>query len=641
MILKRLYELAERERLLQDPAFNDKPVACLIQIGEHGEYRGIEDRRERHEEPPRKKGGKPKVTIEKGQPMPVPVRPVVLEIPKPSKKQTEVPPSRWKMQDPAAAGQERPAVFMADTIARVLPVQRLIEEKDRTKCDAQRSTFWRFIDHVANATDDPALRALQRFGEWLKTDASAAEVLTSAVEAKELSLTQLCTFAWLPDENIGQPILARAAVRDWWRAFFAADRITQETDTFRAFCQVIETEMAIPKSIKVKIGGLTSIGCYSMGAYLVTHVKASESYNLCEAATGMVSAQGVDGFTRALNALITSNLPSRPKTCLRIGTTMFLFWTRNNEPHDLMLFENPEPEEVARLIQSVGSGRPHYGTDERNFYCLTISGNLARVVVRDYLEEPLPKVEANLGRWFRDLEIVDEFSGDKTACFPLWMLANSTVRSGEDLPPDLTSLLMSAALKGSPVPVHVLAACLRRMRLEVGANDDNVRRKCFLPARMGLIQLILRRLTPLGEPSMSELSASTSLGYACGQLLAFLARCQSPRDFGTGAQVLERYFGSASTSPRSIFPVLLRLNRHHIRKIRDDNVGFGLNLEEELETRLAAFRPTADGSPNFPAVLSLPEQGRFALGFYHRRAEYRVASAERKAAQAVVENVST
>ena len=164
MILKRLYELAQRERLLQDPAFNDKPVACLIQIGEHGEYRGIEDRRERHEEPPRKKGGKPKVTIEKGQPMSVPVRPVVLEIPKPSKKQTEVPPSRWKMQDPAAKGQERPAVFMADTIARVLPVQRLIEEKDRTKCDAQRSTFWRFIDHVANATDDPALRALQRFG---------------------------------------------------------------------------------------------------------------------------------------------------------------------------------------------------------------------------------------------------------------------------------------------------------------------------------------------------------------------------------------------------------------------------------------------------------------------------------------------
>ena len=140
---------------------------------------------------------------------------------------------------------------------------------------------------------------------------------------------------------------------------------------------------------------------------------------------------------------------------------------------------------------------------------------------------------------------------------------------------------------------------------------------------------------------MSELSASTSLGYACGQLLAFLARCQSPRDFGAGAQVLERYFGSASTAPRSVFPVLLRLNRHHLRKVRDDNVGFGLNLEEELETQLAAFRPTAAGSPDFPAVLSLPEQGRFALGFYHQRAEYRAASAERKAAQAVGENVST
>ncbi len=75
MILKRLYELAEREGLLQDPAFDVAPVACLIQIGEQGEFLGITDLRERHEEPPKKKGGTPKVKIDKGKPMPLPVRP--------------------------------------------------------------------------------------------------------------------------------------------------------------------------------------------------------------------------------------------------------------------------------------------------------------------------------------------------------------------------------------------------------------------------------------------------------------------------------------------------------------------------------------------------------------------------------------
>jgi CRISPR-associated protein Csd1 len=255
-------------------------------------------------------------------------------------------------------------------------------------------------------------------------------------------------------------------------------------------------------------------------------------------------------------------------------------------------------------------------------------------VVRDYLEAPLPEVEVHLGRWFRDLEILDWYTGERTALFPLWMLANATIRSGDDLPPDLPTTLVSAALKGTAVPSNVLAACLRRMRLEVGTNDDRVRSQCFRPARMALIQLILRRLSASGDEMTNDASTmNRQLGYACGQLLAFLARCQSPRDFGASAQVLDRYFGSASTAPRFVFPFVLRLNRHHIRKVRDDNPGFAFNLEEELETRLAPFRRTGNAPPDFPAVLSLPEQGRFALGFYHQRAEYRAAAGERKAAQ--------
>ena len=117
--------------------------------------------------------------------------------------------------------------------------------------------------------------------------------------------------------------------------------------------------------------------------------------------------------------------------------------------------------------------------------------------------------------------------------------------------------------------------------------------------------------------------------YVCGQLLAFLARCQSPKDFGTSAQLLERYFGAASTSPRSVFPTLLRLNRHHIAKIRDEMGGFAFNLEAELESLLLPLRE-GNQTPDFPAILPLPAQGRFALGFYHQRADYRRQSADRK-----------
>ena len=43
MILKRLFELAEREGLLDDPAFESLPVPLIVKIGPQGEYLGIED----------------------------------------------------------------------------------------------------------------------------------------------------------------------------------------------------------------------------------------------------------------------------------------------------------------------------------------------------------------------------------------------------------------------------------------------------------------------------------------------------------------------------------------------------------------------------------------------------------------------
>src|SRR5207247_2475280 len=126
------------------------------------------------------------------------------------------------------------------------------------------------------------------------------------------------------------------------------------------------------------------------------------------------------------------------------------------------------------------------GASERDFYCLCLSGNGARAIVRDYLEAPLPEVRANLGQWFQDLQITDDSytgQGEITGSFSLWKLATATVRDADDLPPDLPAELMSAALKGTGIPDHVLATCLRRIRVESGWEQ-------FRPARMGLIKLI-------------------------------------------------------------------------------------------------------------------------------------------------------
>ncbi len=599
MILKRLYELAEREGLLDDPAFEEQPVPFVIKLGPKGEYNGIEDRRGQVVLPSKKKDAPPKTKQDKGKP---------LSVPKPH-------------GSPANAGFAR---FFADTLPRVLPVSD--EEKSRKS----RATFWQQIAQATSATGEPALQAVQSFGQQSNTDAKLAEQIRRDVEELKPGPSDRCTFAWHP--HGGKTVIEAEPVRNWYRQFYASVTGDKQQAGPQGICQITGEIGPLATSHATKISGVP--GGLAAGVSVVSNDKAAfESYGLEKAVNSSIGYRAAEGYPRALLALIGNKLPGRPRTSLRVGSTLFLFWTRDKTDASVLSLDEPHPEQVAHLIDAARSGKLSHTINDNAFYCLCLSANAARAIVRDYLELPLPDARLNLGRWFSDLQIIDDsYKGQSqiNACFPLWMLAGSTVRDGDDLSPDLPAILMGAALKGTAVPNHVLAACLQRIRVESGNQQ-------LRPARMALIKLILNRQTNRGEPCMTQeldpAVAEHSPGYACGRLLALLARCQSWTDFGASAAILERYFGAASTAPRAVFPLLLRLNRHHLKKIRDENAGQAVNLEKELEERLADFPSRPGQDPDFPAILSLPEQGRFALGFYHQRADYRKQSADKKAAR--------
>ena len=111
MIIQRLYELAERENLLDDPAFETLSVPFVIQIGDHGQYLGVLDQRDEISIPSKKKGGDPKIRLGKGKDLPVPKA----------------------HGNTANRGFAR---YFCDTLARVLPIT------DDEKSANSRQTFW-------------------------------------------------------------------------------------------------------------------------------------------------------------------------------------------------------------------------------------------------------------------------------------------------------------------------------------------------------------------------------------------------------------------------------------------------------------------------------------------------------------------
>ena len=63
----------------------------------------------------------------------------------------------------------------------------------------------------------------------------------------------------------------------------------------------------------------------------------------------------------------------------------------------------------------------------------------------------------------------------------------------------------------------------------------------------------------------------------------------------------------------AVFTTLLRLKNHHLAKLT--NRGRAVNFERLLGEILG-------GISDFPKHLSLPDQGRFSLGYYHQRQNF-------------------
>jgi len=60
----------------------------------------------------------------------------------------------------------------------------------------------------------------------------------------------------------------------------------------------------------------------------------------------------------------------------------------------------------------------------------------------------------------------------------------------------------------------------------------------------------------------------TDAAYLLGRLFAVLEKAQQDAASGgkLNATIRDRYFGAASATPQSVFPVLLRLAQHHMAK---------------------------------------------------------------------------
>jgi CRISPR-associated protein Csd1 len=182
------------------------------------------------------------------------------------------------------------------------------------------------------------------------------------------------------------------------------------------------------------------------------------------------------------------------------------------------------------------------------------------------------------------------------------MLLAQTARETKDIPPILAGPLLRAIVGGHSYPSGLYSAVIRRLHVDPSVN--------YL--RCCVIKGYLNRNLNL-EVSMSLDQDRVDTPYRLGRLFAALEKTQKDALGGNlNKTIRDTFYSSASATPGSVFPRLLRTYQHHLSQMEG---GRRVNREKLMQAIL-------DPLTGFPAHLSLSEQGLFAIGYYHQTNDF-------------------
>ena len=523
-------------------------------------------------------------------------------------------PSRRLVPRPAIRAVNVVSNFLWDKTAYVLGVKS--DRNSKTPIPAQRgehADFRQLHLRLLAGTDDSGLNALLAFLEkWNVED------FGNLARANDMLDTNI-VFRFDGDRRF---IHERPAARRVWQDHLAAQ------DQAEGHC-LVTGELGPVQRLHPKIKGVK--GAQSSGASLVSfNLGAFESFGRRQGNNAPISEQAVFAYTTTLNTLL-ARASSRN---IQIGDATTVFWAEaagveaEAEAAEDLFSILAEPEvptdaeeavKVADKLSAVADGRPladvQPGVNENTrFFVLGLAPNAARLSVRFWYEGSIGSIARRIGEHWRDMRLEPSPWTTPPAVWRL-LLETAAQRRSANIPPALGGALMRAILTGGRYPHSLLAALVARMRAD---KDINGR-------RVAICKGCLARDYRLGfeeeDVPMSLNPDEKNVAYRLGRLFAVYESVQRAALGNVNTTIKDRYFGAASATPASVFPLLERSSANHLASLRKSEKG-GLAHWFDREIDLIVSGLDTD----FPRSLRLEEQGRFAIGYHHQRATRRVAS---------------
>lgn len=351
-------------------------------------------------------------------------------------------------------------------------------------------------------------------------------------------------------------------------------------------------------------------GQQKIGPLVSFNERAFESYGKekKQGENAPVSKQATAAYSKALTSLLLG------KQKLQVGDASTIFWAEASDDLESDfsdIFSEPPKDDpdrntraVESLYRSIETGGFITDNDTTRFYVLGLAPNAARISIRFWQVGTVAELAGRIRQHFDALRIVRPHYEKRYLSLFRLLVNTAALGKSENIPPNLAGDTMRAILSGSPYPATLLQASVRRIRAEQEVNYP----------RASLIKACINRSSGKEELKVSLDENNTNTAYRLGRLFAVLERVQERANPSINTTIRERFYGAASATPVTVFPTLLKLKNHHIAKL--SNKGEAINQEKLISE---IINDGIDGTLGFPPMLSLPDQGRFAIGYYHQR----------------------
>ena len=354
-------------------------------------------------------------------------------------------------------------------------------------------------------------------------------------------------------------------------------------------------------------------GAQSSGAALVSfNAPSFESYGKEQSYNAPVGKYAEFAYTSALNYLLAQRKYTFP-----LGDSMIVYWAEEAklEYQDVLLaLLNPVKDnqnEVHAFFEKLRKDEQIMINDmelnpSQKFYILCLAPNAARLSVRFFYQSSFGNITKNLACHYERMQMIKPKWEEREYLGIEDMLKETVNMNSRDKKPisNMATMVFSAILQNSRYPASLYTDTLIRIRAEQG---------CVTWGRASILKAFLMKnyKNMGGEIYMGLNEESNDVAYVLGRLFAVLESIQTDANPGIKSTIRDRYFNSACATPASVFPVLFKLKNSHIKKLEREKESAKVYYEKLLTQIVSKLEM-------YPKRLSLEEQGRFILGYYHQ-----------------------